>query len=410
MTRRKPLHRMAALLLCVFLCLGAAFSMMGAAYAAEVEPSGIKVEITKPPNRTSGSADVGYCITDTAGNGFASAKIKVGLDGEWQDVTGNLERWEDRYTGRITITDNCPVTIRVTGNDGSIYEKMCYMDCFAQGTHIFMTNVMVDNPAVKGDGGKADKAPSPNQAETNTATKPTATPLKAPASSSTDPQEKPDTTPRLPTALTPDGQGTVVDNVTDQDSKEFFTFTTPSNNTFYLVIDKQRDSENVYFLNAVTESDLLALAEKDKKPEGNNVSAIPDPEPVCTCKDKCAPGEVNTDCPVCVLTMMDCTGKAPAVDPDTDQEPEKPEKGGSSTMILVVIAALAVGGAGYYLKIWKPKHDLDDAEDFDELTGGDEETVNEDDLDPTPRRVPRDEPEEPDYPEGYGYEEPGDEE
>ena len=232
--KTKSLRRMVALLLCVFLCLGAAFSMMGAAYAAEVEPSGIKVEITKPPNRTSGSADVGYCITDTAGNGFASAKIKVGLDGEWQDVTGNLERWEDRYTGRITITDNCPVTIRVTGNDGSIYEKMCYMDCFAQGTHIFMTNVMVDNPAVKGDGGKADKAPSPNQAETNTATKPTATPLKAPASSSTDPQEKPDTTPRLPTALTPDGQGTVVDNVTDQDSKEFFTFTTPSNNTFYL--------------------------------------------------------------------------------------------------------------------------------------------------------------------------------
>ena len=192
--------------------------------------------------------------------------------------------------------------------------------------------------------------------------------------------------------------------------KEFFTFTTPSENTFYLVIDKQRESENVYFLNAVTESDLLALAEKDKEPEDSNVSAVPDPEPVCACKDKCAPGEVNTDCPVCVLTMRDCTGKAPAVDPDTDPEPEKPEKGGSSTMILVVIAALAVGGAGYYLKIWKPKHDLDDAEDFDELTGGDEETVNEDDLDPTPRRVPRDEPEEPDYPEGYGYEEPEDDE
>ena len=70
--------------------------------------------------------------------------------------------------------------------------------------------------------------------------------------------------------LTPDGQGTVVDNVTDQDSKEFFTFTTPSENTFYLVIDKQRESENVYFLNAVTESDLLALAEKDKKPEDSS--------------------------------------------------------------------------------------------------------------------------------------------
>ncbi len=384
--KTKSLRRMVALLLCVFLCLGAAFSMMGAAYAAEVEPSGIKVEITKPPNRTSGSADVGYCITDTAGNGFASAKIKVGLDGEWQDVTSSLERWENRYTGRVTITDNCPVTIRVTGNDGSIYEKMCYMDCFAHGTQIVWANGMPD--------------------ASNTAQAPS----NAPASSSTDPQEKPDTTPRDPTALTPDGQGTVVDNVTDQDSKEFFTFTTPSDNTFYLVIDKQRESKNVYFLNAVTESDLLALAEKDKEAEDSNVSAIPDPEPVCTCKDKCAPGEVNTDCPVCILTRKDCTGKAPAVDPDGDKDPEKPEKGGSSTMILVVLAALAVGGVGYYLKIYKPKHDLDDAEDFDELTGGDEETVDEDELEPVPPCVPRDEPEEPDYPEGCGYEEPEDEE
>lgn len=42
MTKRKPLQRTAALLLCVFLCLGAAFSMMGAAHAADVEPSGIR--------------------------------------------------------------------------------------------------------------------------------------------------------------------------------------------------------------------------------------------------------------------------------------------------------------------------------------------------------------------------------
>ncbi len=357
--KTKSLRRMVALLLCVFLCLGAAFSMMGAAYAAEVEPSGIKVEITKPPNRTSGSADVGYCITDTAGNGFASAKIKVGLDGEWQDVTGNLERWEDRYTGRITITDNCPVTIRVTGNDGSIYEKMCYMDCFAQGTHIFMTNVMVDNPAVKGDGGKADKAPSPNQAETNTATKPTATPLKAPASSSTDPQEKPDTTPRLPTALTPDGQGTVVDNVTDQDSKEFFTFTTPSNNTFYLVIDKQRDSENVYFLNAVTESDLMTLAQKDTQTQAAVTATEPEKPPEET--------EPVTE--------------PPAQPEEPKEEPEPPApKSNNGILFLALAAALAAGGLGYYFKVYKPKHELDDAEDIDEFDfeGPEEPMVNED--------------------------------
>ncbi|WP_300447412.1 DUF4366 domain-containing protein [uncultured Oscillibacter sp.] len=267
---------------------------------------------------------------------------------------------------------------------------------------------------VKNPNYKAPAASQSTQGQKPTTT----TPVKPPATSATNPPSgsasvTPDPEGQLSAKpLTPDGQGTVVDNVTDQDSKEFFTFTTPSENTFYLVIDKQRESENVYFLNAVTESDLFALAEKDKEPEDNNVSAIPDPEPVCNCEDKCAPGEVDTDCPVCPLTMKDCTGKVPAADPegDKDPEPEKPEKGSSSTMILVVIAALAVGGAGYYLKIYKPKHDLDDAEDFDELTGEDEETVNEDDLEPAPRRGPCEEPEEPDYQEYYGYEEPEDEE
>lgn len=57
----------------------------------------------------------------------------------------------------------------------------------------------------------------------------------------------------------------------------------------------------------------------------------------------------------------------------------------------MLLMALAAGGAGYYFKIYKPKKDLDDADDFDELTGESEaETVNED--------------EEPDYPENYGGE------
>ena len=53
---------------------------------------------------------------------------------------------------------------------------------------------------------------------------------------------------------------------------------------------------------------------------------------------------------------------------------------------------------------------MDDADDFDDLTGEDEETINEDDVEPAPRRDPYAEPEEPEYPDGYGYEEPEDEE
>ena len=478
MTRRKPLQRTVALLLCVFLCLGTAFSMMGAAYAADVEPSasGVTIEIMLPVDWASASAAAKVCVTDETGGGFASAEVRIDRGGSWRNITASLEQRDSRYYGTVDITANCTIYVRVTGHDGEVYENSRYMECFdttpptlrasvsgdvlkveaaddlsgvAQITvngkcYTNLTNGAVDVPlkdlgtsekitvqaadhagnysqtySVENLNYKAPAASQPAQTQKPTgSTSTTTTPVKPPATTTTTPST---TTPSSGSAtvttdpeqtakpLTPDGQGTVVDNVTDQDSKEFFTFTTPNENTFYLVIDKQRESENVYFLNAVTESDLFALAEKDKEPEDNNVSAIPDPEPVCTCKDKCAPGEVNTDCPVCVLTMKDCTGKAPAADPDTDPEPEKPEKGNSSTMLLVVIAALAVGGAGYYLKIWKPKHDLDDAEDFDDLTGEDEETVNEDDLEPAPRRVPGDEPEEPDYPEGYGYEEPEDE-
>ena len=81
--------------------------------------------------------------------------------------------------------------------------------------------------------------------------------------------------------FTPDGTGTVVDNATDEDGKEFFTITTPSENIFYLVIDRQRTENNVYFLNAVTEKDLLALAEAAPEPEVTEpvVQPEPDPEP-----------------------------------------------------------------------------------------------------------------------------------
>ena len=251
---------------------------------------------------------------------------------------------------------------------------------------------------------------------TTTATKPAASTggTNPSASASADPDEETDTTPRDPVPLTPDGQATVLDNATGEDGKEFYTIQTPDENVFYLIIDNQRDTENVYFLNAVTEADLMALAVKED--DAPQTDAIPDPEPACICTEQCAAGEVNTDCPVCTLTRKDCTGKAPVTDTETepDKKLEKTKSGGSGTLILVLLVALAAGGAGYYFKIYKPKKDLDDAEDFDELTGGDEEeTVNEDeDVDAqeetrqTGYEEPTayDEPEEPDYPENYGGE------
>lgn len=169
--------------------------------------------------------------------------------------------------------------------------------------------------------------------------------------------EKPEET-ASPNPFTPDGTGTVLDNATSEDEKEFYTIVTEDENIFYLVIDKQRDADNVYFLNAVTESDLMALAEKDIEPTPEPEE--PEPEPT------------------------------PASQPETPaEEPEEPkqEQGTSPIMmVLIVVAALAVGGLGYYFKIYKPKHELDDAADLDEFefAGPEEPTIREEDLEDSP--------------------------
>ena len=256
------------------------------------------------------------------------------------------------------------------------------------------TTTPSDTPQQSGGGSQTVDRPDSSTAESGSPSASTG----MSASASADPESEADTTPRGDNALTPDGQGTVVDNATEEAGKEFFTITTADDNIFYLIVDKQRDSENVYFLNAVTEEDLLALAEPS---EDGGESAVPDPEPVCTCAVQCEAGTVDTDCPVCVLSLEDCAGEAPDLAEETPAEPE-PESSGAGLYVVIALVALAAGGAGWYFKIYKPKHELDDAEDFDELTGEDE------DMD---EGVPDgDYPEEPEYPDYYDdeLEEPDD--
>ncbi len=356
-----------------------ALSLTGTAlaYDGSEKEQDITIRITPPSGWSTQRAEVEVRVTDNAGTGFQSAQVQTD-GGSWQDITGALEQTENRWYTVVELTENCTVYVRVTGRDGTIYEKSQYVRCFN-------TTNDYQNPAQGQPGDGTSAAPS----------SPSSSPAPQPSVGLTTP---------------PGGQGTVIDNVSgtsEESGREFFTIATPDENVFYLVIDRQRDSENVYFLNAVTESDLMALAQKDA--EGPSQSAVPDPAPVCSCTQKCVPGAVNAACPVCVLSWQGCasTVEAPG---QTDPEPEKQsDGGGTGTIIVVLLAALAVGGAGWYIKIYKPKHDLADAEDLDELTGaGEEPTVNEDDL-PAPRAYEEpaphsyeEEPYEPDYPEDYG--------
>ena len=127
--------------------------------------------------------------------------------------------------------------------------------------------------------------------------------------------------------FTPDGTGSVIDNAADADGKEFFTVETPDGNTFYLIVDRERNRDNVYLLNAVTEDDLVSLA---KPGDGKRESAVT------------APGPPIASPPSVTATEL----------PQT-QTPKK--SGGAGGILFVVIAIIAVGGAGYYFKILRPK-------------------------------------------------------
>ncbi len=135
--------------------------------------------------------------------------------------------------------------------------------------------------------------------------------------------------------LTPNGQATVLDHASGENGKEFFTITTANNNVFYLIVDRQREEENVYFLNAVTETDLLSLAQVDEQPE---LILEPEEEPICSCMQRCEAGDVNTLCPVCKENRKACVG-------EVAEEIEPEAKKINAGLILFVVLALAVGGA-----------------------------------------------------------------
>lgn len=135
-------------------------------------------------------------------------------------------------------------------------------------------------------------------------------------------------------------------------------------------MDGKRDSNNVYFLNGVTEADLMALAEKD---DNVSISSVP-PVETCICTDKCEAGHVNTDCPVCKNDLTKCTGKATAQPTEEPKEPEPEKSGSAGTIIFLVIAVIAVAGIGYYVKIVRPKKQAA----FDDDDGFEEEGYGED--------------------------------
>ena len=162
--------------------------------------------------------------------------------------------------------------------------------------------------------------------------------------------------------LTPKGNAQLVDDVSDNENLQFITVTARDGNVFYFVIDKGAQSENVYFLNTVDESDLEALIEKSDK------------KPTATAKSEQTENTAETDSTETDKKNTDSKTEK------SEQSEQKQQKNNSGLFIILALAA-AAGIGGYYYKVILPKKKLEQADDLDDFDFEDEDTetvVNED--------------------------------
>ena len=149
----------------------------------------------------------------------------------------------------------------------------------------------------------------------------------------------------------PPGTGTVIDYSTDSNGTLFYTIMTPDEHVFYLVIEQNRNIDNVYFLNAVTVADLLPLAQLPTQAQAGTIIAPPTPAN-------------ETEQPGATLLPS---------------EQEQPQGGNAGTLIFVVVIVVLGGGAGWYFKIYRPKQQsAADGDEYDPSMDGAESDYADD--------------------------------
>ena len=153
-----------------------------------------------------------------------------------------------------------------------------------------------------------------------------------------------------------EARGTVTEDVTTTKDgeviKEFYTVDA-SGKTFYIIVDKSQNSDNVYLLTEAGVNDLLNFVDYN----GVDVQ--------------------NGDVP---MYEVPSSKREIVVDEDvetTDEEPVKEEKtetkSNSSAMFIIVILIAGVGVGYYFYKNKKRKEDLEEAEEMDAYDVPDED-------------------------------------
>ena len=400
------------------------------AYAAEDNSIGIE----KPSGWKQGETTITVTINaGKLGEGVTITKLeaKVGENGSWTDIT-------DSHT--ISIDKNETVYVRATDSEGNVYEQNRSIKCYdsekptlaasltdgvltiqgkdtisgiasvtvngteyrdltdgtlkIQLTQKDFTTKKIEITATDTAGNTSDKYSLQNpyyewavkqaiaqsaDANSNNATTTTPTGEEQQVNSPL-PQDAKPSEPTTSTGTVEDRtvtgieqelaeQNETVDKIsstTTAAGKEFYTISTKSGKVFYLIIDNEQSQDNVYFLTEVDEQDLMnfSLSDTVTLPDMDTVYATVDGEDDQT--ETPAPEEGSTE-----------ESEAPE-EPEV-QEPEKTSNFGS--YLLIGLIAAGVGAGAWYMKIYKPKHEFVDDDEYEEFEDDDNETYEKDDAD-----------------------------
>ena len=400
------------------------------AYAAEDNSIGIE----KPSGWKQGETTITVTINaGKLGEGVTITKLeaKVGENGSWTDIT-------DSHT--ISIDKNETVYVRATDSEGNVYEQNRSIKCYdsekptlaasltdgvltiqgkdtisgiasvtvngteyrdltdgtlkIQLTQKDFTTKKIEITATDTAGNTSDKYSLQNpyyewavkqaitqsaDANSNNATT-TTPPGEDQQVTSPLPQDAKPSEPTTSTGTVEDRtvtgieqelaeQNETVDKIsstTTAAGKEFYTISTKSGKVFYLIIDNEQSQDNVYFLTEVDEQDLMnfSLSDTVTLPDMDTVYATVDGEDDQT--ETPAPEEGSTE-----------ESEAPE-EPEV-QEPEKTSNFGS--YLLIGLIAAGVGAGAWYMKIYKPKHEFDDDDEYEEFEDDDNKTYEKDDAD-----------------------------
>ncbi len=151
------------------------------------------------------------------------------------------------------------------------------------------------------------------------------------------------------------------DNKDPLELRQFITFETKSGKEFHIIIDHGKDEDNVRMLTEVSEQDLLNLIEAQADIEIELIETIPE----ATVEEDSQEASAEEK-PKDVVTEDSVTG-------------EPTETPVDSSLIIIIVAVVVSGIAGWYFKIFKPKRAAAFEDEVDEADYLEDDEEYEDD-------------------------------